>query len=58
LALLVYIGLGTVALRASLPIAWRAAAWLLALTSFGYIASVAVTKSPLEFLSWLQPISP
>lgn len=53
IALLVYIGLGAAALRPSLPIAWRAIAFVLALASFGYIASVALAKTPLGFLSWV-----
>lgn len=52
IALLVYIGLGVVALRPSLPLAWRTGAWILALATFGFIASVAISKTPLGFLSW------
>jgi uncharacterized membrane protein SirB2 len=48
-ALLAYIGLGTLALRASLPAPARLAAWLAALGVFGYIVSVALTKNPLGF---------
>jgi uncharacterized membrane protein SirB2 len=44
-ALLIYIGLGVVALRPSVPRAFRAAAWVGGLLAFAYIASVAVTKS-------------
>ena len=51
IALPVYIGLGMVALRPSLPIIWRSSAWGLALATFGYIASVAISKTPLGFLS-------
>ena len=51
--LLVYIGLGTVALRPGRSRQTRAAAWAGALATFGYIASVALTKSPLGFLVWL-----
>ena len=51
LALLLYIALGVVALRASLPRPLRAAAWLAALTTVGYIVSVAITKTPLGWLS-------
>ena len=54
IALLLYIGLGTVALRATLPFAWRCVAWLMALATFGYIVSVAISKSPLGFSSWLR----
>src|SRR5688572_21620002 len=45
-ALLVYIALGMVALKAGGPKpVVRAAAWLGALATFGYIVSVAVTKN-------------
>ena len=50
-ALLVYIGLGMVALNPKRALKLRAVAWLAALASFGYIVSVALTKSPLGFLS-------
>ena len=50
--LLVYIGLGVVALRPGLPRVWRSSAWVLALATFGYIASVAISKTPAGFLSW------
>jgi uncharacterized membrane protein SirB2 len=53
IGLLLYIGLGVVALRPSLPTAWRGCAWLLALATYGYIASVAISKTPFGFLSWL-----
>lgn len=46
-ALIVYIGLGVVALRPASPPPVRAAAWLGALLVFGYIVSVAITKNPL-----------
>ena len=45
-ALAVYIGLGMLALRPGRPKAVRVAAWLAALAMFGYIAAVAVTRSP------------
>ena len=48
--LLVYIGLGMVALRPGRPPALRAVAWVAALATFGWIVSVAVTKNPLGFL--------
>ena len=51
LGLLVYIGLGMLALRPGRPIAVRAAAWVAALATFGWIVSVAITKSPLGFLT-------
>jgi uncharacterized membrane protein SirB2 len=51
--LLIYIALGMVALRPGLPLAWRVAAWLVALLTFGWIVSVAITKTPLGALGWL-----
>lgn len=48
-ALLVYIVLGMVALNPQRAPKLRATAWLAALASFGYIVSVALTKSPLGF---------
>lgn len=50
--LVVYIFLGMVALGAGRSRGVRLAAWLGALGVFGYIASVAVTKSPAGFLLW------
>lgn len=44
--LVVYIGLGAVALGPALPRPVRGAAWLAALVVFGYIVSVAITKDP------------
>ncbi len=48
--LLVYIGLGVIALRPGRPRPIRVAAWLAALVTVGWIVSVAVTKAPLGFL--------
>lgn len=45
-ALLVYIALGMIALKPGRPKPVRAAAWLGALATFGYIVSVAITKNP------------
>ncbi|MFG6459754.1 SirB2 family protein [Roseateles sp. BYS96W] len=54
IGLLVYIGLGVVALRPGRRLALRAAAWLGALAVVGWMVSVAVTKSPFGFLQlWL-----
>lgn len=50
LGLCVYIALGSIALKDGIGTATRLAAWLAALTVFAYIASVALTKSPLGFL--------
>jgi uncharacterized membrane protein SirB2 len=51
--LLVYIGLGMVALKPTRPAGVRTAAWIAALATFGWIVSVAMSKSPLGFLSHL-----
>ena len=45
--LLLYIGLGVLALRPGRPLAVRAGAWVGALAVFGWIVSVALTKNPL-----------
>lgn len=44
--LLVYIGLGVVALRPGRPRGQRLAAWLAALATAGWIVSVALLKTP------------
>ena len=49
--LVVYIGLGVVALRPTLPTPVRAAAWVSALVVAGWIVSVAFTKSPWGWLA-------
>ena len=49
--LLVYIGLGVVALRPGPRASVRAVAWVAALATFGWIVSVAITKNPLGFLA-------
>ena len=51
IGLLVYIGLGVLALRPGRPVAVRAVAWVAALAIFGYIVSVAITKNPLGVLA-------
>jgi uncharacterized membrane protein SirB2 len=48
--LVVYIALGIVALKPSVPRPWRAAAWVAALATVGWMVSVAITKQPLGFL--------
>ena len=53
IGLLVYIGLGMVALRPGFAPKLRLAAWLAALVTFLYIVSVAITKNPAGFLAWL-----
>ena len=52
-ALVVYIALGTVALKRGRTRGVRVAALFGALATFGYIASVAITKSPRGFMAWL-----
>jgi uncharacterized membrane protein SirB2 len=49
-ALILYIALGTFALKRGKTRGQRIAAWLAALLVFGYMASVAVTRDPLPFL--------
>jgi len=49
IALLLYIGLGTVALKRGRTRTIRAIAYCAALATFAYIAAVAVTKNPLVF---------
>ncbi len=51
--LAVYIALGAIALKRGRTRATRTAAFVVALATFGYIVSVAVTKSPLGLLGWL-----
>ncbi|CAA0115341.1 Protein YchQ [Halioglobus japonicus] len=53
IALLLYIGLGMVALRFGRTRGVRISAWLLALVTAGYIVSVAYSKNPLGFLQWI-----
>ena len=50
-ALVLYIALGVIALRTSVPIKVRVITWLSALLVFVYIVSVAVTKSVWGFFS-------
>lgn len=51
--LVLYIALGVAALKPALPKPVRALAWLGAITVFGWIVSVAVTKRPAGFLAGL-----
>ena len=46
-ALLLYIGVGMVALRRGRTMVVRVYAWVIALGLFGYIVAVALTKNPL-----------
>ncbi len=50
IALLLYIGLGTVALKRGKTKRLRMMAWLAAMLVFFYIVAVAVTKSPMVFV--------
>ena len=52
--LFVYIGIGLVALRFGRTKTARAIAWLLALLTFAYIVSVAITKDARGFLAGLM----
>ena len=51
--LVLYVGLGVVALRPGRSLAVRAAAWTAALATVGWIVSVAITKNPRGFLAML-----
>jgi uncharacterized membrane protein SirB2 len=51
IALLVYVGLGLVALRFGRSKGIRALAWLLGMVVFGYIVAVAMSKSPLGWFA-------
>lgn len=51
--LLVYIVLGTIALKRGRTRSIRLAAFIGALATFGYIVSVAIAKTPEGFLAWL-----
>jgi uncharacterized membrane protein SirB2 len=50
LALIVYIGLGTLALKRGKTSGQRIAAWIAALLVFGYMLAVAITHDPLPLL--------
>jgi len=54
IGLFFYIGLGVIALRPGRPLAVRASAWIVALATFGWIVSVAFTKSALGILALLK----
>jgi uncharacterized membrane protein SirB2 len=51
--LLLYIGLGLLALRPGRPLGLRIGAWVAALMCFGWIVSVALSKNPLGALRGL-----
>lgn len=52
-ALFGYIALGSIALKRGHTLGIRIAAFVAAIGVFGYIVSVAFTKSPLGFVDWL-----
>lgn len=52
LGLIVYIILGSIALKRGPTKTIRVAAFIGSLVVFGYIVSVALTRSPLGFLAW------
>ena len=52
--LFAYVALGVVALRPGRPGPARAAAWLAALCTAGWIVSVAISKNPWGFLAGLR----
>lgn len=52
-ALLLYIGLGVIALKRGKTKTIRASAWIMGLLCFGYIVSCAMTKSPWGLLALL-----
>jgi uncharacterized membrane protein SirB2 len=54
IGLLVYIGLGMVALKPTRPAPVRATAFVAALLVFGWIVSVAITKDPLGLFALLS----
>ena len=58
IGLVVYVGLGVIAMRPGRPRSVRAAAWVGALATALWIVSVAITKSPFGFIShvWAWPM--
>ncbi|WP_341502297.1 SirB2 family protein [Gallaecimonas sp. GXIMD4217] len=53
LALLLYIALGTLAIKRAPTPGLRAASALGAVLTFAYMVGVAISKSPLSWLNWL-----
>jgi uncharacterized membrane protein SirB2 len=49
--LVIYVGLGVVALRPGRPLAVRTSAWMAALVTVGWIISVAMLKNPWGFFA-------
>lgn len=54
IGLLVYIGLGVVALRPALPRRTRVLAWIGAVATAAWIVSVAITKQPAGYFALLS----
>ena len=52
--LLVYIGIGMVALRFGRTRRVRASAWIVAMLTFAWIVSVAISKDPRGFVSFVM----
>jgi len=55
--LVVYVGLGVVALRPGRTVTVRATAWVAALATAGWIVSVAITKDPMGFFAGFSGLS-
>jgi len=55
--LVLYVAFGVVALRPGRSLAVRAAAWVAALATVGWIVSVAITKNPRGFLAMLGTLA-
>ena len=51
IALIIYIGLGTIALKRGRTATQRTVAWFAALTVFAYIVAVALTKNPMPWIN-------
>jgi uncharacterized membrane protein SirB2 len=53
IGLLVYIGLGTLVMRKQVCLSRRVTALVGALALFGFLVTVALSKSPVGFLAWV-----
>ena len=51
IALIIYIGLGTIALKRGRTATQRTVAWFAALAVFAYIVAVALTKNPMPWIN-------
>ena len=58
LALLAYIGIGTIAIKRGATPTVRALAALVALAIFAYMMGAAICHSPLSWLAWVRAINP